>query len=112
MGKQEFAPEEQKARTITVYNTSGTCETSFKSAASTVAQLKKDLTTKGVPYTGMKMVVGENQEELKEEDQQLLQTDMSLFLTPVKVRSGLEKVLLFLVVCLVFSTFMVWKHTL
>lgn len=90
MSKQEFTPEEkgQQPRKIEVYGTRGSCEKSFKSSAKTLGELKKDLDANGVHYTDMKIVIGENQEELTENDQVLLDQELTLFLTPIKVRSG------------------------
>lgn len=87
MGKQEFAPEESK-RTVTVYNTVGTCQVEFKSEAKTWGQLKKELSSKGVEHNNMKAVIGENQEELKTDEQEIVNQNISLFLTPVRVKSG------------------------
>lgn len=88
MEKNELLPEEQKEREITVYNTVGSCEVTFKSKAKTLAELKKDLDGKGVTYQGMKMVIGETQDELVNETDILISQDISLFLTPIKVKSG------------------------
>lgn len=89
MNKQKMAPQEEpKERVVTVYNTTGTCEKSFKSKASNWGELKKDLTSNNVTYQDMKAVLGSNQEELKKDEDKLVLEDMELFITPVKVRSG------------------------
>ena len=90
---QKFAPKEQPTRKITVYNTSGTCQTSFDSTAKTFGQLKKELAVQGVNYEGMKVVVGENQNELKRDEdllteESVIEQELTLFLTPIRVKSG------------------------
>lgn len=87
MEKQNLAPQENK-RKITVYNMVGDCQVEFKTDAQNWGQLKKELKNKGIKYTDMKAVIGETQEELHEEDQALVRTEISLFLTPMKVSSG------------------------
>lgn len=87
--KQEFASENTpKERTVEVYSTSGTCQATFKTSAQTFGELKKQLSEKSVNYQNMKAIIGENQEELTEDSQLLLETDFTLFLTPVAVKSG------------------------
>lgn len=89
MEKQSNAPLEPKPRKVTVYNTVGSCEVEFSATFSNRAQLCKELDKKGIPHKDMKMVVGEDQQELlSEEDEINVQTDISLFLTPIKVKSG------------------------
>lgn len=90
MDKQEMAPNEPKAteRNITAYNTLGSCETTFKSKARTFKELKADLSANGIPYDNMKILVGETQQDLVEDDEVLNMQELSLFLTPIKVKSG------------------------
>jgi len=87
MDKQEFAPKESK-RTVSVYSTTGTCQLEFESGAKTWGQLKKELTEKSIVHNSMKAVIGENQEELTKDEQEILQQNISLFLTPIRVKSG------------------------
>lgn len=89
MEKQDFAPKEfNESRKVTVYNTVGSCQTEFNSKASTWGQLKKELDTKGIPHKDMKAVVGETQQDLKEDNEVLLEQELNLFLTPIRVKSG------------------------
>lgn len=90
MNKQNNLPPEEKGveRTLTAYNTVGSCQTEFKTSAKNWGQLKKELDTKRIPHVGMKAVVGENQQELTHDEDVLITQDISLFLTPIKVRSG------------------------
>lgn len=83
-----MAPQEPKARTVSVYNTVGSCELEFSSKANTWGELKKELTGKNVQHNQMKAVIGENQQELKEDSDILITQDLSLFLTPIRVKSG------------------------
>jgi hypothetical protein len=95
MERQELAPKEFKERNVTAYNTLGSCETTFKSKAATWGQLKKDLEKNKIPHVNMKAVIGETQQDLKEDDEILTEQDLNLFLTPIRVKSGVVLIYLF-----------------
>jgi len=90
MDNQEMAPKEpiKTERPITVYNTLGSCETKLTSSARTWKELKADLDKKGIPHSQMKALVGETQQDLQDDDEILEMRELSLFLTPIKVKSG------------------------
>jgi len=75
-------------RKITVYNTSAQNNQVIESSAMTWEQLQQELERSGIPYSGMRAVVGENQNELITGQSTLMEGDMTLFLMPRRVKSG------------------------
>lgn len=88
-------------RKVTVFSTKGRSKQVIETKATTWGELKKDLTEAGVSVSGVKAIVGENQNTLESSQASLpmgLQKngttdgDFTLFLTPVKVKSGNDKI--------------------
>lgn len=75
-------------RKVTIHNTVGNNFKEIYSSADTWAQLQEDLSSNGIPFTGMKAVIGENQNTLESSQAQLIDGEMTLFLVPNKVKSG------------------------
>jgi hypothetical protein len=77
-------------RKVTVYNTSAQNNKVIESAAVTWGQLQQELAEAGIPYSGMRAVVGETQTELITNQSSLDPGDVTLFLMPRKVKSGIS----------------------
>jgi hypothetical protein len=75
-------------RKITVYNTSAQNNREIQTSALTWGDLQVELDRIGIPYSGMRAVIGENQNEMITPQSQLMEGDMTLFLMPRKVKSG------------------------
>lgn len=77
-------------RNVTVYNTVGQQRQTVNvpDHVGTWCELQQVLTTSGVRYDGMKVVVGESQVTLESNEAQLPTGEFTLFLMPQKVRSG------------------------
>lgn len=75
-------------RKVTIHNTVGNNFKEIYSSAGTWAELQSDLDANGIPYSGMKAVIGENQNTLESSQAQLIDGEMTLFLVPNKVKSG------------------------
>lgn len=74
---------------VTVFSTKGRKRSEVESSATTWGELKKDLASAGVETSGMKAIIGENQNTLESAKAALpVDFDFTLFLTPVKVKSG------------------------
>lgn len=82
---------------VTIFSTKGKKRTTVESNAQTWGDLKKDLTTAEVETSGMKAIIGENQVTLESSGAVLpkgldikgtITDDFTLFLTPIKVKSG------------------------
>jgi hypothetical protein len=76
------------SRKITVHSTVGNNFKEIESSARTWGDLQRDLSAYGIAYTGMKAVVGENQNSLESSQAVLPDGEMTLFLVPNKVKSG------------------------
>lgn len=77
-------------RKVTVYNTSAQNNRVIESSAMTWGELQQELERSGIPYSGMRAVVGENQNELVTGQSHLMEGDMTLFLMPRRVKSGID----------------------
>lgn len=75
-------------RKVTVYNTSAVNNRVIESSAMTWGELQQELERSGIPYSGMRAVIGENQNELITGQSGLMEGDMTLFLMPRRVKSG------------------------
>lgn len=76
-------------RNVTVFTTVGKQGGEvFSTEAVTWGQLKKEINTKNISLSNMKAVIGETQVTLESEEAQLLDGDFTLFLMPVKTKSG------------------------
>lgn len=75
-------------RTVTIYSTVGQDAQEVKTSAQTWGELKSQLSGSGISTTGMKVVVGETENNLDSAGASLLPGDFTLFLLPAKVDSG------------------------
>lgn len=84
-------------RIVTIYSTQGSKDKQIESEATTWGELQRELEQAGVTYEGMKAIVGESEVTLESAEAQLpvgltvgdqTTNDFTLFLTPVKVKSG------------------------
>lgn len=76
------------SRKITVFSTKGKKRQVVESGADTWGQLKEDLLREGVDTQGLKSIIGETQLSLESAKAVLPDYDFVLFLSPVKVKSG------------------------
>lgn len=77
------------SRSITVINTQAANQVStYTSSANTWSELKKDLEKQNVSPKDMQAIIGETNEELKSELEQLPEGEFTLFLSPKMVKSG------------------------
>lgn len=82
-------------RTITVFSTLGKNAEEVSSSAKTWSELQKDLSSKSISYSGMKAVVGETRLTVESPNAVLPETNFSLYLMPVKTKSGADRKELF-----------------
>lgn len=76
-------------RNVTVFTTVGKQGGEvFSTEAVTWGQLKREINTKNISLSNMKAVIGETQVTLESEEAQLLDGDFTIFLMPVKTKSG------------------------
>lgn len=84
-------------RTVTIYSTKGQQSVKLETSANTWAELKKDLSGKGVEYSGMKAIIGETKTVLELDGATLpngitvgdqVTNNFSLFLSPTKQKAG------------------------
>lgn len=75
-------------REVTVYNTTGKGYQIIKTTALSWKELKKSMDEARITYSNMKAVIGENQLTIESDDAQLPAEAFTLFLMPVKVKSG------------------------
>ena len=82
---------------VTVFSTKGKKRSVVTTEANTWGELKKDLLNEGIETNNMKAIVGENQTTLESSAAVLpkgltasgeVTKDFTLFLTPIKVKSG------------------------
>jgi len=73
---------------VLVYSTVGKGVVEFDTQAATWLDLKKNLREMQVKFDGMKAVIGENRHTLESDQATLPDGDFSLFLMPIKVKSG------------------------
>ena len=76
-------------KTIRIVSTAGNGTKSIESGATTWKDLKKEI-SKDYPVGSMKAVIGETKNTLENEGAQLPVTDFTLFLLPVKTKSGAD----------------------
>lgn len=77
-------------RVVTVYATLGRNAQEFKTLATTWAEVQVDMRKHNISFSGMKVVIGETRLTLESERAVLPQTDFTLFLMPIKTKSGLN----------------------
>lgn len=77
-------------RMVTTFNNINSARKVVESAASTWEELQRDLSTAGVAYSGMKVIIGESQLTLESSQAQLPEGDFMLFMVPEKVKSGCD----------------------
>lgn len=75
---------------VTVFNTSGKKRSQVETTVQTWGELKEVLTGEGVEVSGKKAIIGETQLTLESSKAILPDYDFTLFLSPVKVKSGCE----------------------
>lgn len=75
-------------RIVTVYSTVGNNKNDVKTNASDWGGLKRDLSEAGISFNNMNVVVGETQVSLVSNEAQLPNDNFTIFLLPVKVKSG------------------------
>lgn len=75
-------------RKVTVYSTVGKKATIIETTATDWTSLKRELSNKSISYSSMKAVVGETRNTLESDKAILPDGDFSLFLMPVKTKSG------------------------
>lgn len=73
---------------VLIYSTSGRSGFEFETTATTWEELQRDLSTNQVSYDGMKAVLGESRLTLESPKAQIPQLDFTLFLMPIKTKSG------------------------
>jgi hypothetical protein len=74
---------------VTIYSTSSQSKRTIESHTTTWGALMSDMSAHGIPYHGMRAVVGETQHTLESAEAQLpSQGDYTIFLMPQKVKSG------------------------
>jgi len=78
-------------RMVTTFNNINSARKVVETAASTWEELQRDLSTAGVAYSGMKVLVGETQVTLESSQAQLPDGDFMLFMVPEKVKSGCDE---------------------
>ena len=76
---------------VTVFSTKGAKKSVINSSAKTWGELRKDLAEAGIPYSGMRAILGETKVTLESSAAVLpVDFDFTLFLSPVKVKSGVD----------------------
>ena len=75
---------------VTVYNQVGQSKKEVEFPGTTWGQLQETLMDAGVPFAGMKAVIGENQNSLDMAGSVVPTNDWTLFLVPNKVESGMD----------------------
>lgn len=75
-------------REVIIYNTTGKGYQNIMTAALSWKELKKSLDEARITYANMKAVIGETQLTVESDDAQLPAEAFTLFLMPVKVKSG------------------------
>jgi hypothetical protein len=75
---------------VIIYSTGGQPGQVIETNAGTWAELQRELTTAGVRFSGMKAVIGENRNTLESAQAILPTSGFSLFLMPIKTKSGVK----------------------
>lgn len=75
---------------VTVFSTKGKKRSTVETTAQTWGQLKEDLLREGVDTQGLKSIIGETQLSLESNKAVLPDYDFVLFLSPIKVKSGVD----------------------
>ena len=75
---------------VTVFSTKGKKRSTVETTAQTWGELKEVLSGNGVETSGMRSIIGETQLTLESSKAILPDYDFTLFLSPVKVKSGCE----------------------
>ena len=78
-------------KNVTVFMTVGKKSVQFQSGARTWKELQSALNEVGMKHAGMKAVIGETRNTLESDQALLPDTDFTLFLMPIKVKSGNER---------------------
>lgn len=73
---------------VTIYSPAGKNANQVELEGNTWKDLQKVLTKSNVSYSGMKAVIGENKHTLESENALLPDGDFTLFLMPIKTKSG------------------------
>lgn len=86
---------------VTVFSTLGKNAQEFQTSATTWGELQKNLKEMSISFSGMKAVIGENKHTLESEnallpfneleDKTKVYTDFTLYLMPVKTKSGYDR---------------------
>lgn len=77
-------------RVIKIYSTQGTSGT-IETNVETLGQLKPLLESRGINFSGMKMLIGETKNEISMDDAILPSGNFKMFLMPAKTKSGSEE---------------------
>jgi hypothetical protein len=77
-------------KTVTVFSTLGKQAQEFQSKATTWTELQKEMGEFRISYSGMKAVIGETRLTLESPNALLPSTNFTLFLMPVKTKSGTD----------------------
>lgn len=75
---------------VTIVSTKGIKVSKLESTSQTWGELQTELATASIPYDGMKAIIGQTQVTLESSKAVLPDFDFTLFLTPVKVKSGTD----------------------
>lgn len=76
---------------ITIFSTKGQKKSVIESSATTWGELKKELADANIPTWGMRAIIGENKNTLESSVAVLpVDFDFTLFLSPIKVKSGVN----------------------
>lgn len=80
---------------ITVYSTLGKNATEFNSNGATWKDVQREMSDLRISYSGMKAVIGETRLTLESEKAIVPETDFTLYLMPIKTKSGADRKELF-----------------
>jgi hypothetical protein len=79
------------SRKVTIYSPAGKNANQLEIEGRTWKELQSVLSRNSVSYSGMKVVIGENRHTLESENAILPDGDFTLFLMPIKTKSGADR---------------------